>query len=174
MLSSKHKIFLFLPVALAGAGADLWSKAFIFEWLLSKGNETVTVIPGVLSLVMRVNTGAAFSIATGQRGLLIGASVCALLIVVWFVVFGQLRQKTATAALGMFAGGVLGNLYDRIFNEGGVRDFIDVYYHNWHWPAFNVADSLLCIAVLLLIISTFTVSSGRARQNTCSADESSF
>jgi signal peptidase II len=58
-------------------------------------------------------------------------------------------------ALGLFAAGVCGNLYDRIFNDGLVRDFIDVYYRQHHWPAFNVADSMLCIAVGLGIISCF-------------------
>ncbi len=58
-------------------------------------------------------------------------------------------------ALGLFTGGILGNLYDRIFNDGMVRDFIDVYIGNKHWPTFNVADGLLCIGVGLLIISTF-------------------
>jgi signal peptidase II len=52
---------------------------------------------------------------------------------------------------------VCGNMYDRIFNGGAVRDFIDVYYRGHHWHTFNVADSLLCIGVGLLIISTFLI-----------------
>jgi signal peptidase II len=48
-------------------------------------------------------------------------------------------------------------LYDRLFNDGQVRDFIDVYYRSYHWHTFNVADSLLCIGVGLLIISTLLI-----------------
>ena len=51
-------------------------------------------------------------------------------------------------ALGLFAAGVSGNLWDRIFNGGQVRDFIDVvYWPGRHWHTFNVADAMLCIAV---------------------------
>jgi signal peptidase II len=68
--------------------------------------------------------------------------------------FGGCKQRLMTVALGLFTAGVLGNLYDRIFNDGLVRDFIDVvYWPGRHWPAFNVADSMLCIAVAILIIS---------------------
>ena len=59
------------------------------------------------------------------------------------------------SSLGLFAAGVCGNLYDRIFNDGSVRDFIDVYYRSFHWHTFNIADSLLCLGVAALIISTF-------------------
>ena len=67
------------------------------------------------------------------------------------------------AALGLFAAGICGNLYDRIFNNGLVRDFIDVvYWSGRHWPAFNFADSMLCIGVGVVIISgLFTEKSAR-------------
>jgi signal peptidase II len=53
--------------------------------------------------------------------------------------------------------GVGGNLYDRLFNDGRVRDFIDVnlYVNNYHWPTFNIADSLLCIGVGLCLLDAF-------------------
>jgi len=66
-------------------------------------------------------------------------------------------------ALAFFAAGVLGNLWDRLFYDGMVRDFIDLYYDRWHWPAFNVADALLCTAVALYLVSRFTF--GVRRQN---------
>jgi signal peptidase II len=56
-------------------------------------------------------------------------------------------------ALAFFTGGIVGNFYDRAFNNGLVRDFLDVYVRDYHWPTFNVADSLLCIGVGLLVIS---------------------
>ncbi|MFC1766883.1 signal peptidase II, partial [Planctomycetota bacterium] len=63
------------------------------------------------------------------------------------------RSRLMTVSLGLFAAGVAGNLHDRAFLGGRVRDFIDVYIGEHHWPTFNVADSLLCIAVGLLLIS---------------------
>jgi signal peptidase II len=74
-----------------------------------------------------------------------------------FFLFSGTKQRLVHVALGLFAAGVCGNLYDRIFNDGLVRDFIDVYYRQYHWPAFNVADSMLCIAVGLGVISCFQV-----------------
>ena len=74
------------------------------------------------------------------------------------LVFFLMRKDLTTlmaVALGLFAGGIAGNLYDRLFHEGAVRDFIDVYVGTYHWPTFNVADSLLCTAVGLLLISSY-------------------
>jgi len=52
-------------------------------------------------------------------------------------------------------GGAVGNLIDRLFREnGGVVDFVDVYYGSWHWPAFNVADSAICVGAVMLVWST--------------------
>jgi signal peptidase II len=81
------------------------------------------------------------------------------LIVIFAVfLFSGTKQRLAHVALGLFAAGVCGNLYDRISNDGLVRDFIDVtIWPGRHWPAFNVADSLLCIAVGLGVISCFQV-----------------
>ena len=53
-------------------------------------------------------------------------------------------------ALSLILGGALGNVFDRV-RLGEVVDFIDVYYHSYHWPAFNVADSAISIGVILLL-----------------------
>jgi signal peptidase II len=108
-------------------------------------------------LVVAENAGAAFGIAAGQRYLLVGVSVVALIIILAIFLLSGTERKLVHVALGLFTAGVCGNLWDRIFNNGLVRDFIDVvYWPGRHWPAFNVADSMLCIAVGLLIISTFS------------------
>lgn len=105
---------------------------------------------------MAENSGAAFGMAAGQRGLLIAVSFIALAVIFAVFIFSGREQKLVQIALGLFAAGVAGNLYDRIFNQGRVRDFIDVvYWPGRHWPAFNVADSMLCVAVALIIISGF-------------------
>ena len=107
-------------------------------------------------MVTAYNPGAAFGIATGQRALLITTSVVALVLVIGYFLFGKIKQKLVYISLGLLTAGICGNLYDRLFNGGEVRDFIDIiYWPGKHWPAFNIADSMLCVAVGLLIIANF-------------------
>jgi signal peptidase II len=149
--SSAHIIFWLL--AILGTASDLWSKRAVFNWLEHRGS--VSIIDGFLRFVMASNNGAAFGLFAGHPYWLIVVSCVALVVIFACFLFGGARQRLVHVALGLFAAGICGNLYDRIFNDGLVRDFIDVYYHQYHWPAFNVADSLLCIAVGLGIISCF-------------------
>lgn len=147
--------FLFWPIVIFGIMADLWSKHAVFVFLdtrVSEGYE-YSVIDGFFKLVMRENSGAAFSIASGRTVMLISVSLVAFVIVLGLFLFGKIRGRLMPIGLALFTAGIVGNLYDRIFNDGYVRDFLDVYYKDHHWPAFNVADSMLCIAVGLLIIT---------------------
>ena len=144
--------FVFWPLVILGLAFDLWTKKAVFEWLGDKYPPVHVVINGFLRIVVAENTGAAFGIASGQRILLMTVSGAAMIAVIYFFLFGTDRSKLLTISLALFLAGILGNAYDRIFNDGRVRDFIDVYYKGWHWPAFNVADSLLCIAVFLLLL----------------------
>jgi len=147
---------IFWPLLVAGTTLDLWSKAAVFDWLMSRHYGRVSVIDGFLQLVVAENAGAAFGIAAGQRYLLVVISVVALVVILAVFLLSRTKQRLVHIALGLLAAGVCGNLYDRIFNNGLVRDFIDVvYWPGKHWPAFNVADSMLCTAVGVLIISGF-------------------
>lgn len=141
----------FWSLLAAGVGLDLWTKEAVFEWLQRRGS--VSIVDGFLQLVLAENAGAAFGIATGRRHLLVAVSAVALAVILAVFFFSGTERKFVHIALGLFAAGVAGNLYDRIFNHGLVRDFIDVYYRHYHWPAFNVADSMLCIGVGLMVIS---------------------
>ena len=156
---------LFFSVSGLGLALDLWSKWAVFEWLKDKPGNSFSVIDGFLQLVMAVNDGAAFGIGSGKRFALTAVSITALVVVfIYFLFFCGKERKSMYLILALFTGGICGNLYDRIFNEGLVRDFIDVvYWPGKHWPAFNVADSLLCIAVGLLIILSVTGKSGQGR-----------
>jgi signal peptidase II len=145
---------IFWPVTLIGLAADLWTKRAVFEWLKQRGS--VPVINGFLQLVLAENDGAAFGIAAGRHQLLAAVSVAAIIAILAIFLFSGSRDKLVHIALGLFAAGVCGNLWDRVFNNGLVRDFIDVvYWPGRHWPAFNVADTMLCVGVGLLAISTF-------------------
>lgn len=156
---------VFWSVTLLGIALDLWTKSVVFSWLQHQPDQRFEIIDGFLHFVMALNLGAAFGMAPGQRCLLIAISVIALIAILAVFLFGGTRQRLLHVALGLFTAGVCGNLYDRIFNDGLVRDFIDVViWPGTHWPAFNVADSMLCIAVGLLLISTlFTGTSSQKR-----------
>jgi len=154
LLAKPRAHFLFFSFLLGSLILDLWSKYAVFEWLRYRGS--VTFIDGFFQFVMAENSGAAFGIAAGQRGLLVAASIIALLMVLVIFLFSGKEPTLMHITLGLFAGGVCGNLYDRLFNDGRVRDFIDVvYWPGKHWPAFNVADSVLCISVTILVLSYF-------------------
>ncbi|MEN8127958.1 MAG: signal peptidase II [Planctomycetota bacterium] len=146
---------LFWPVAIGGAALDLWSKWAVFRWLSQTQTQEYSVIDGFLRLILRVNDGAAFSLFRGWTFFLVAISVIALTIVIGVFFFGKLHSKLMLFALGCITGGIIGNLYDRAFNDGKVRDFIDVLIPviDYPWPTFNVADSMLCIGVGLLIIA---------------------
>ncbi len=153
---------IFWPLMAVGIALDLWSKQAVFSWLTARPGNEFSIIKGVVTLVMRENSGAAFSIATGQTLALVTISIVALVVVVAIFLFGGIRQRITQIALALFTAGIIGNLYDRIFNNGFVRDFIDVvYWPGKHWPAFNVADSMLCVAVGLLLISNITSACSR-------------
>jgi len=146
---------IFWPLMVGGLVLDLWSKKAVFDWL--EPHETYPVIDGFLRLIIAVNNGAAFNLFAGKPFFLAIVSIIAIMGILVVFLFSGGMHKLIHIALGLFAAGVCGNLYDRLFNDGSVRDFIDVYRGGYHWPTFNVADSLLCIGVGLLIISTFFI-----------------
>jgi signal peptidase II len=146
---------IFWSLAMGGLLLDLWSKKAVFDLLGREQSHSVSIIDGFLRFIIALNDGAAFSTFSGKAYLLTAISVVALLVVFGVFLFSGTQYRSIHIALGLFTGGICGNLYDRIFNDGLVRDFIDVYIGNKHWPTFNVADSLLCIGVGLLIVSTF-------------------
>ena len=59
--------------------------------------------------------------------------------------------------LALVLGGAVGNLIDRVFRDGRVVDFVSLYYQDFHWPAFNLADSAICVGAGLLIAHTLFV-----------------
>ncbi len=160
---------VFWPLVAGGVALDLWSKKAIFAWLCQKRQNSISIIDGFLRLVMAENAGAAFGIAAGQTWVLITISAVALIAVFAIFLLSKNERRLVHIALGLFAAGICGNLWDRIFNAGCVRDFIDVvYWPGRHWPAFNFADSMLCIAVGLMIIASLVTENScqkRAQQH---------
>ncbi len=112
------------------------------------------VIP-MLNLVLAYNTGAAFSFLSGagEWHRWFFSSFSALMSTVLIIWMFRLKSTAylQLAALSLVLGGAIGNLIDR-FYYGYVIDFIDLYYKNYHWPVFNVADSAICLGAFLLFI----------------------
>ncbi len=112
----------------------------------------VSVMPH-FNLTLAYNKGAAFSFlnaASGWQTWLFGAIalLVSLGILVWLFRLSA-RNRWLCIALTMIMGGALGNLSDRLL-YGYVIDFLDFYASNWHWPAFNIADSAICVGAFML------------------------
>lgn len=118
--------------------------------------QAIPVIPGFFDIVFVFNPGAAFGFLAGASAALrnpffILISLAAVVLI--FVYRSRyLREKRlASLALALILGGALGNLIDRL-RYGMVVDFLDVHYHDLHWPAFNVADSAISVGVGLMLL----------------------
>jgi signal peptidase II len=141
-----------LLLALAIVVVDQVTKA----WVLAafQPGEVRPLLP-LLSLVLAFNTGAAFSFLAGasgwQRWLF-----TVIAIVVAAVIVRLLRKGGSTpylAGLALILGGAIGNVWDRL-SLGKVVDFVLVHYGDWHFPAFNVADSAITVGAILLILES--------------------
>ena len=152
-----------LLVSAVIAVLDLWPKNIASEALTLYRPVELT---SWLNMTLAHNYGAAFSFLSDaggwQRWLFTGlASVVTVVLVVWLLRLPS-EEKLTAAALGMIIGGAIGNLVDRI-NNGYVVDFIDVYYRDWHWPAFNLADSAITCGVILLLLNGLFLSISEKR-----------
>lgn len=122
------------------------------------GRGPVALLPH-LDFRLAYNPGAAFSFLAGaggwQRWFFVAIAVgVTLVLVAWLKRLGSGERLTAFS-LALVIGGALGNLVDRIL-YGYVIDFIDVYYDaGLHWPAFNLADSAICVGVAGLLLDAF-------------------
>lgn len=120
-------------------------------------DQAVRIFNG-FDLVLSHNGGAAFSFLAGQSGwqrwFFIGLALV-FSVGIW-VYLGRLgaNQKQEIAALSLVLGGAIGNLIDRLL-YGHVIDFIVWYYHQWQWPAFNIADAAIFLGMILWFPSCF-------------------
>lgn len=135
----------------------------------------VELIPG-LNFTLMHNTGAAFSILSQAGGwqrwfFIMLASGVSIAIIVW-VASLPVTHRWMACALALILGGAVGNLWDRI-TLGYVVDFIDVYYQDWHFPAFNIADSAITIGAIMLIIDAIWFNDGKASNEKTGVDTGS-
>lgn len=117
-------------------------------------HETIPLLP-MFQLTYLRNQGAAFSLLSDaggwQRWFFIGLAVIASLLIAYWLKNMDRSQNWEAAAWALMLGGAVGNLIDRMI-YGSVIDFLDVFYENWHWPAFNLADSAITVGIGMLLL----------------------
>jgi signal peptidase II len=139
--------------------ADQVTKALIVASL--RLHQSATVIPGLVDLTHVRNTGAAFGLLNAvdfpYKGTVIAVVAAVALIGVGvYAAALPAHQRMARLGLTMVVGGAIGNLIDRI-RQGYVVDFVDVYWRDHHFWAFNVADSAITIGVAVMILDLMGV-----------------
>lgn len=144
-------MILGILIAIGVIVLDQISKMFVYSYLLEVGK--AVEVTSFFNLVSAWNTGVSFSMFNnlGVNGVYILSAFS--LGVVLFLLFWLNKEKSLymRASLGFVIGGAIGNVIDRI-RLGAVYDFLDVHVGIHHWPAFNVADSFICVGAVLIIL----------------------
>nr|WP_251140430.1 signal peptidase II [Rhodoferax sp. U11-2br] len=130
---------------------DQFTKVLVLGYYQLGDSHPVT---SFFNLVRVHNHGAAFSFLASsggwQRWLFTGIGIGAAVLIIWLLK-SHPGQKLFAFALASILGGALGNVIDRLLH-GYVVDFLDFYWKNWHFPAFNIADSAITLGAICLIL----------------------
>jgi signal peptidase II len=137
--------------------SDLATKDYVVKNF--RMHETVEVIPGFFSLTYTTNPGIAFSLFADVDSewkviLLTLVGLLALGYVAWLVWRNDPPTVSARLGLALIAGGILGNMSNRVFT-GSVVDFLDFYLGSFTWPTFNLADTFICVGAGLVVLNLF-------------------
>jgi len=153
------KRLYYLVISVAVIVLDAWSKLLITS-NFNIHYDVLPIIPNFFQIVHVRNTGAAFGIGANSSSpivpvLLNLGAITVFFIVVLYSLRSALTDRVLQVGLHLILGGAIGNLIDR-FRFGSVVDFLDFYVtvggREHHWPAFNVADSAICIGIALLFL----------------------
>lgn len=147
-----NRTTLFGVITIAGLVVDQLTKLYIDASM--RLYQSIPIADNFFHITYLRNKGAAFSFlahASWRLPFFICVSLVAAIAIL--VAFRKLAddQKLAQVSLAMIFSGAVGNLIDRV-RLGEVIDFLDVHWYRHHWPAFNVADSLICVGVFLLAL----------------------
>jgi signal peptidase II len=148
----KPRYTLFATIAIVGILIDQITKIAVDRSM--QLFDSIPIVEHFFHLTYVRNRGAAFSFlsnASWRLPFFISVSIIAAIVIL--VAFQKMRddQKLAHTSLALIFSGAVGNLIDRV-RLGEVIDFLDAHWYRHHWPAFNVADSLICVGVFLLAI----------------------
>ncbi len=141
---------------------DLYSKYYIFNLLNNLQLSEVIYYPvleitSFFNLVQVLNNGVSFGMFSELDNARIFIIILNILIIIALIVWlFRNKYQYLMISLSFIIGGALGNLADRIIN-GAVADFLDFHMYNYHWPAFNLADSFVFIGVTMLLLENFFI-----------------
>lgn len=138
-----------IPISIICLLLDQISKLFIVNNLML--NESHSVINNFFNITLVYNDGAAWSILSGNRLLLIFISLIALVVIYSLFIKNKELGKFEIIIYGLLIGGIIGNLIDRVL-YGYVIDFLDFKIFNYNYPVFNIADCCIVISAILLIV----------------------
>ena len=129
---------------------DQWTKSWI------RANPyPVELLPGFMNIVYGENRGAAFGLLVNQTFLIIITIAILAVIVLLLIRYPSLATNSTLISAGLIFGGAIGNLIDRL-RLSYVTDFIDIrLWNDFHWPAFNFADSAIVIGTFMLVYSLY-------------------
>jgi signal peptidase II len=162
---TKPNALPWLLLSLLVIALDQLTKQFALTALEPVGS--IAVVPGFLNWTLAFNPGAAFSFLAGeagwQRWLFTALAIVVSFVLAFWLARMSRRDWRNAVPLALIIGGALGNLIDRL-RLGHVIDFIHVhYYQQWNYPAFNIADSAICIGAMLLIVFGLVASKPSAK-----------
>ena len=135
-------------IGLGVLAIDQLTKALILN--IDALDNGVTVLP-FFNIVRLKNNGISFGLLGSLPPWLLPLAALSIVAVLFYWLWRTADRQIATA-LGLITGGALGNIVDRV-RHGAVTDFLDFHINNYHWPAFNFADSAIVCGVGLLLIS---------------------
>lgn len=153
---NKTDVLLCLAILSFGVILDRVSKYFILFYFVENPISSIEVLP-FFNLVLVFNEGVSFGMLSTLPFRRFALSFIVLVIIaVLFFFFLKENRRFPKIAYSLIIAGAIGNTIDRI-SFGGVIDFLDFHIMSYHWPAFNVADSLICIGVFILILFDFII-----------------
>lgn len=153
-------------IIIVGFALDRLTKMWVLEQVI--GNP-ITVINNFFYVRHLENEGAAFSILQGKTVLLVIMTSIVALVILGVLI--KNKDKFLRATLSLILAGALGNLFDRIFREGKVVDFLEFHFGKYVFPTFNVADCFVVVGTILLAIYILFIYKEDSKEGTVKADE---
>lgn len=151
---NRKKLTFCLLICLLVIILDQASKWFVLSNLSI--NSVINIFP-CLNIILVFNYGTSFGLLSPNTmyGTYCLIVISILLILILFIAFFKFRDSIEKILLSILIGGAIANLMDRVIH-GAVVDFIDIYYKNWHWPTFNIADiAITCSSSCLILYNLF-------------------